>query len=600
MTNDETKASVAPEVSLPAPKTTAEILRRTSGYLQRYSGMALANIGFALISLLFSLVFPQVTQFIIDDVIGRAKLHFLVPAILALLAAYFFRDAFDGLRIHFSARFEQNVIYDMRRDIYGRLQRLPLPFFDGHASGDLMSLVMEDVIAVERVVIDGCEIGVTAVLSILAVVAILFVKDAALAAYATIPLLFLAVGTLLYTRMGHVLFRMQRQASATMNALIADNLQGIRQIKAFGQEQEQSERFRFFADALRRRSIAVMSLWAVYSPAMNFVTSLGTVLVMWQGGKLVVSGDLSLGQLVGFLFYLPLLYQPIGRLHRLNQMLQAARASIERLCDALDEPDERISPPPSGKFIQPVRGEVRYEKVSFAYAPGRPVLRDISLHAKPGEMVALVGRTGSGKSSLASLLLAFYRPLAGQIEVDGQNIQGIPIDALRAEISIVSQEAFLFNGTVRDNILFARAFATEEEMHAACRAANCHEFIMQLPEAYESRVGERGVRLSVGEKQRISIARALLKNSPILVLDEATASVDFVTEGLIQEALQRLMKGRTTFVIAHRLATVQHADQILVMEQGAIVERGRHEDLIERSALYRKLCNNSEDGELFC
>jgi len=292
---------------------------------------------------------------------------------------------------------------------------------------------------------------------------------------------------------------------------------------------------------------------------------------------------------VEFLFFLALFYEPMGRLHGLNQMLQAARAAGERVFDILDATTETANSKRRGQLRTPVRGEVIFEHVSFNYAPGRPVLRDVSLHVLPGQMAALVGPTGAGKSTLVNLLPAFYEITSGRVTIDGQDTSQITLESLRAQISVVSQEPFLFNGTVRENILYGRIAASEAEMIAAARAANCHDFICRLPEGYDSRVGERGVKLSVGEKQRVSIARALLKNAPILVLDEATASVDTATEGLIQEALERLMANRTSFVIAHRLSTIRKAHQILVLRHGQIIERGTHEQLLEANGLYARL-----------
>ena len=304
---------------------------------------------------------------------------------------------------------------------------------------------------------------------------------------------------------------------------------------------------------------------------------------------MVLEGTMKLGELIGFLFFLALFYEPIGRLHGLNQMLQAARAAGERVFDILDATTEAGGSRRSESFHLPVRGEVVYEAVHFSYGKERVVLRDVSLRARPGEMIALVGPTGAGKSTLVNLLPAFYEPTAGRITIDGQDLSRISLESLRAQISVVSQEPFLFNGTVRENILYGKLNAAEAELIAASRAANCHEFISHLPEGYDSRVGERGVKLSVGEKQRVSIARALLKNAPILILDEATASVDTATERLIQEALERLMANRTSFVIAHRLSTIRDADQILVLRQGQIIERGTHDELLDFNGLYAKL-----------
>jgi ABC-type multidrug transport system fused ATPase/permease subunit len=484
----------------------------------------------------------------------------------------------NGIRIWVNNFFEQNVIYDMRRDVFKHLQRMPVGYFDQRASGDLMTRVVEDVNAVERVLIDGTEQGTVASLSVIGVLIILFYKNPVLAWMALAPIPILAGGTLCYTLTAHRRYRAQRRAASAMNAFLMDGLQGIRQIKAFGRQEHEDERFDRRADDLRRGTLGVMRVWAVYSPAMTFAASLGIALVLWLGGSLVAAHKLSVGQLVGFVLYLSLFYEPLGRLHGLNQMLQAARAAGERVFDIMDATEEGRSASRTGTLALPVRGAVNYDGVHFSYAGERTALKNISLEAAPGQMIALVGPTGSGKSTLVNLLPAFYETASGRILIDGQDTARVSLASLRAQISVVSQEAFLFNGTVGENIRYGRLDATEAEVAGAA-----------LAEGYNSRVGERGVRLSVGEKQRVSIARALLKNAPILILDEATASVDTATEKLIQEALERLMSNRTSFVIAHRLSTIVKADQILVLLHGEIVERGSHRELIEQNGLYARL-----------
>jgi ATP-binding cassette, subfamily B, bacterial len=572
-------------------RSTGEILRRVAVYLRPYKGMAAGTIACALLSMTFSLAYPKLTQFVIDRVLVQKQFDLLTPMMLALLGAFLLRDLFNSLRIRINNTFEQNVIYDMRRELYARLQRLPVNYFDQRASGDLMTRVVEDVNSVERVLIDGTEQGTVALLSIVGVTAIMFATNPLLAAVAMVPLPLLAGGALWYTLTAHRRYRVQRQAASAMNALLMDNLQGVRQIKAFGREPHEDGRFAQRADALRQGTLGIMRVWAAYSPAMSFAAALGMGLVLWAGGRQVLAGQMTLGQLVGFTLYLGLFYEPVARLHGLNQMLQAARAAGERVFDILDTPVERPEPLRRQTLRTPVRGDVVYERVAFSYVGGQAVLHDVSLHARPGEVVALVGPTGAGKSTLVNLLPAFYEPSTGRILIDGQDVATITLDSLRAHISVVSQEAFLFNGTIRENILYGRLDATEDELVAASRAANCHEFIMRLPAGYDSRVGERGVKLSVGEKQRVSIARALLKDAPILILDEATASVDTATERLIQEALERLMAHRTSFVIAHRLSTIRSANQILVMRQGQIIERGTHDELLAANGLYSKLAH---------
>src|SRR5688572_8432461 len=571
-------------------RSTWEIVRRVSRYLKPYRLMAAGTIACAILSLGFSFVYPKLTQYVIDDVIGQRQVQMLAPIMLALIGAFLLRDVFNSLRIRINNTFEQNVIFDIRRDVYARLQRLPVGYFDQRASGDLMTRVLEDVNSMERVLIDGTEQGTVSILSIVGVLAILFTMHAKLALVALVPIPILAAGALWYTMTAHKRYRAQRLASSAMNALLMDNLQGVRQIKAFAREGHEDERFASRADDLRTGTLGVMRVWAMYSPAMSFAAALGIGLVLWYGGAQVIAGTIKIGELVAFTIYLSLFYEPIGRLHGLNQMLQAARAAGERVFDILDSEQERESQTARLRELpQHVSGDVRYENVSFGYSPEKPVLKHVSLHASPGEMIALVGPTGAGKSTLVNLLPAFYERTSGRITIDGVDISQVTLESLRRQIAVVSQEPFLFNGTVGENILYGRLEASEAEMISAARAANCHDFIRKLPEGYDTRVGERGVKLSVGEKQRVSIARALLKDAPILILDEATASVDTATEKLIQEALEHLMQNRTSFVIAHRLSTIRRADQILVLHHGEIIERGTHSELLEQGGLYSRL-----------
>jgi ABC-type multidrug transport system fused ATPase/permease subunit len=572
MTDRKTHSFQSDPTFVAKSRSTWEILRRVAAYLRPYKLMAAGTIGCALFSMAFSLAYPKLTQFVIDDVIGQKRIDLLAPMMLALLGAFLLRDIFNSLRIRINNAFEQNVIYDMRCDVYARLQRLPVNYFDQRASGDLMTRIVEDVNAVERVLIDGTEQGSVAVLAIIGVAAIMFATNPALAAIAMVPLPLLTLGALWYTLTAHRRYQLQRRAASAMK-----------------REPHEDKRFARCADDLRAGTLGIMRAWAAYSPAMTFAGALGMVLVLWAGGRQVLADKMTIGQLVGFLFYLALFYEPISRLHGLNQLLQAARAAGERVFDILDTAVERAGDLPRQKLRTPVRGDVVYQDVGFSYNPERVVLRNISLHVRPGEMVALAGPTGAGKSTLVNLLPAFYEATAGRITIDGQDISGISLESLRAHISVVSQEAFLFNGTIRENILYGRLDATEAELVAASRAANCHEFIERLPLGYDSRVGERGVKPSVGEKQRVSIARALLKNAPILILDEATASVDTATERLIQEALEHLMANRTSFVIAHRLSTIRKAGQILVMQHGQIIEMGTHAELLELNGLYSRL-----------
>ncbi len=560
---------------------------RVFRYLRRYPGWAAGTLGCALLSTALVIVFPKVTQIIVDEV-GAGRGERVWPLVGWALLAFAARDLLNGARIIFNNTFEQKVIFDLRSDLYSHIQTLPLRWFDNRATGDLMTRVMEDVNAVERVLIDGIEQGAVAVLQIMVVGLMLFSYHATLAWWAFIPVPLLAAGALAYTLTAKLRYRGQRKASSAMNALLHDNLAGIRQIKTYVQEAQQHGRFNAASSQLQKATLVVMRVWAVYNPTMSFFGSLGLLIVVALGAQAVLRHEMSVGDLASFLLLTGFLYEPIGRLHQLNQILQAGRAAGERIFEILDEKGEaddgQVVEVPGG-----FKGCVEYRGVGFSYRPEALVLKDISLLVPPGATVALVGETGAGKSTLVQMLIRFYEKDCGEILIDGTPLETIRRSALRNLVGLVTQESFLFNGTLRENLMFGNPSATEAELSSVLKTANAEGFVGRLPERLETVVGERGVKLSVGEKQRIAIARMLLKDPPILILDEATASVDTETERQIQEALERLMQKRTCFVIAHRLSTVRNAEQILVMERGQVVERGRHEELVARGGLYARL-----------
>ncbi|MGE5208798.1 MAG: ABC transporter ATP-binding protein, partial [Alphaproteobacteria bacterium] len=539
---------------------------RVFAYLKRYPWMAAGTLTCAILGTLMVIVFPSVTKWIIDDVVRANRPDKLLPLILVAAGAFLVQHVFNSLRIILNNTFEQKVIFDLRSDLYSHIQMLPLRWFDNRATGDLMTRVIEDVNSVERVLIDGIEQGVVAVLQIVIVLAVMFYWNIKLALLALVPFPLLIGGALAYTLTAHRRYRLQRRAASNINALLHDNLAGVRQIKSFAREREEHARFNRASDQLRHATLVVMRTWAIYSPSMSMFEAMGAVLVLGFGSHAVLTGTMQIGDLVAFLLLTAFLYDPITRLHQLNQLVQAGRAAGERVFDILDEKPEPgfVAERGDRGDSKRVVGDIRYEDVSFSYAEGLPALRHVSFEAPPGTTTALVGATGAGKSTLVNLLARFYEFDSGQIYVDGKPIRDYNLRTLREAIGVVTQESFLFNGSIRENLLMGKPTATDAELWGAVDAANARAFIVRLPDGLESIVGERGVKLSVGEKQRLSIARALLKDPPILILDEATASVDTATERLIQEALEHLMANRTSIVIAHRLSTIVHADQILV------------------------------------
>ncbi|HSA87989.1 MAG TPA: ABC transporter ATP-binding protein [Nitrospira sp.] len=564
-------------------------LLRVLLYLRPHRALAIATLLCAACATAMELVPPWVIKIIIDDVIQAEQASLLPWAIGLLVGAHVLKNVFASLRIRLNNQLEQTVVHDLRRHIFSALQRLSITYFENRSTGEIMSRVTGDTEHVERIFIDGLEGMLTASLTLVGITGLLFMLNWKLAALSLLPIPVLVLSAGWFTSKVHGYYRETRRSAAELNGYLQDALSGIRETMGFGRQGHEQARFDRLSQAYSEKNLKAMVLWSLYSPGMILVAAFGTILILWYGAGEVMEGRLTLGELVLFLSYLGMFYVPINQIHSVNHMLQHALAASERVFDVLDTiPDVTDRP----GVITPghrAQGEVRFDGVCFHYRSDVPVLRGVSATVQAGERVALVGMSGAGKSTLLKLLMRFYDVTAGTISIDGKDIRDLPISYLRQQIGFVQQEPFLFNGTVRDNLLYGDLHADQARLEAAARAARAHEFIAALPEGYDTWIGERGVKLSVGQKQRVSIARVLLKDPPIVIFDEATSNIDTETEVKIREALAELTMGRTTFIIAHRLSTLHDVDRILVLDQGRLAEEGRHDELLSRGGVYAGL-----------
>jgi len=535
------------------------------------------------------LIPPWLIKIVIDMLVEGVPDSTVYWVAGSLGISYLARNLFNYKRIMLNNKVEQKVVYDIRSHVFQSLQKMSLNYFENRSTGEIMSRVNDDVTHVERIFIDGIEQASTAILTLIGITGILFYMHWKLALAALIPIPLLAYGAWKYTHQARDLYYQQRERAAGLNSILQDIVSGIKETLAYNRQNRETGRFNEKSHAYCEGTLTVMRLWAIYSPAMMFLGSLGTVFILFYGISAVQAGELTLGSLVAFLSYLALFYTPINQLHSLNNMLQQALASSKRLFEIIDFQPDVIEAEHAILPSTPSQGSIVFENVSFSYLKEKTVLKGVSFEIGSGKTVALVGHTGSGKSTAVKLLMRFYDAGSGRILIDGRSIQELKISYLRDQIGLVSQEPFLFNGTVLENILYGNLEAIRGEAVEAAKAAFADEFIQNLPNGYETVVGERGVKLSGGERHRIAIARAILKDPPILILDEATASVDTETEAKIQTALERLADKRTTLIIAHRLSTLENADSLLVLQNGELVETGNHDELMEQNSIYSRL-----------
>ncbi|MDW8327218.1 MAG: ABC transporter ATP-binding protein [Anaerolineales bacterium] len=613
-------------------------LQRAAAYLWRYRNQAVLPYLFLLIATLAQLAVPNMIRRIIDAVtdgfiarqalegISRIPPQFVGAALpqiltalnfpadwslerltaeltarrdgapaailsagLAIVAFSIVRGLFAFLQAYWAEKNSQAVAFDLRNDLFAKIQRLSFSYHDRNQTGQLMVRATDDVEKVRLFLGQGLVQLVSGLVLLVAVLFILFTTNAGLA-LAALPIL--PIGLVVFMIFGAIsgpLFGKVQQRLSELNTILQENLAGIKVVQAFTREKEEQAKFKSAATALFRQQLEVTRVLVFLFPLIFLIANLGQVAVTYFGGRLIINGGLTFGEWQEFSLYLLYLFIPLGQFGLIVTQLGQASASASRIFEILDAQND-VTDRPGARPLPPVQGRVQFENVTFRYfGSGEPVLKNVSFTVEPGQTVALLGATGSGKTTIINLLPRFYDPTEGRITIDGHDLRDVTLDSLRSQIGIVLQETTLFTGTIRDNIAFGKPDASLEEVMEAAKAAAAHDFIMSFPQGYNTPVGERGSTLSGGQKQRIAIARALLINPRILILDDSTSSVDVATEARIQKALDQLMKGRTSFVIAQRISTVMNADQILVLDRGVIVARGKHADLLEDSPIYAEI-----------
>jgi len=561
-------------------------------YVRPHKDLAVSVLILSLAMSFLGILPVLLTKPLVDDVFKRKDFGYLLVLVMVLAFVYLFNALLSGCRQYLSGWLGQEIIYDLRNDGYRNLQRLSLSFFDRRRTGELMSRVNNDTQRVQGFLVQVTQQTLIDVMTMLWIGVILFLLDWRLALMTMVPIPLISYGTIWFTHKIHGIYHRLWRRVAALNALLTDTISGIRLVKAFGQEDGAERRFSRKSDEYFVENVRSIRLRSVFFPAIHLSTLLGSLAIWIYGGwkHMTDPTALTLGSLLVFMRLIWQFYNPVRNLSLLSHQFQHAATSAERVFEVIDT-EREIDEVPGAVTLETMQGEVEADGVAFGYEPGQTVLHDINFVAKPGQMIGIVGPSGVGKTTLANLLLRFYDVTQGRISIDGVNVRELSLTTLREFTSVVLQDPFLFHGTILENIRYSQPEAPLENVIRAAKAASAHDFICEFPDAYDTHVGERGVRLSGGQKQRIAIARAILKDPRILILDEATSSVDTETESLIQAAMEQLVKDRTTFVIAHRLSTLRRADCILVLNDGTIVERGTHEELLAMGGFYASLCD---------
>lgn len=564
-------------------------LKRLLRYLTRYWFFLILALLAMTINRVLAMAVPELSQRAIDVAIEQRRLGLLAFLALSIVGVTIFRGVF-----HFGQEYSlqyaaQKAIYDIRNAMYDHLQRLPFSFYDKSQTGQLVSRATGDIDSLRRFFSFGMFNFISSIFIFVAVFVLCMMKNWKLALLALSVMPFIGYSGARFGRIVRPKFTSLRQKFADVTTAIQENVTGARVVRTFAQENHEIDKFTGQVRDLLKLNLELARLWSSYFPFMDFMSTLGMILVLGFGGWQIMKGQLTLGEFVAFNMYLMMLMMPVRMLGFIINTSQEAIASGQRIFEILDTKSE-VEESANAEPLPPIKGGITFENVSFGYETGEGlVLKNFTLDVQPGETVALLGATGSGKSTVINLIPRFYDPTSGRITIDGTDIRDVTLESLRKQISIVLQETYLFSSSIKDNISYGKTDATMEQITASAKAANIHDFISSLPKGYDTSVGERGVTLSGGEKQRVAIARALLMDPRILILDDSTSSVDTETEHLIQNALETLMRGRTTFVIAQRLSTVKRADKIVVLEEGEIVERGTHEELLEKGGIYAQI-----------
>ncbi|HEY7706152.1 MAG TPA: ABC transporter ATP-binding protein [Gaiellaceae bacterium] len=561
---------------------------RLLGFLRPYKWSLIVSIVLAVGSQACAVVMAWLTGDGLQTALTEPVTSTIWWIALAILVVGLIRALLMVGRRLISGRQALGVEFDMRNGLYAKLQRLSFGFYDTHQTGQLMSRATVDLQAVRFFLGYGLIFFFQHIATIVGVTAVMYVANwrLALAATAVTPLIVIVAYR--YSTVSHPILREVQQKMADVATVAEESIVGVHVVKSFAQEQDESQKFAGRSEAVFDQSVKANKQRALYVPLLSFLPLVAQAIVLLVGGRMVVNGDLSLRSFIFFNVLVVMLVMPLRMLGMWIGQAQRATASGERIFQVMDEPEE-VTDRPGAAELPEGDGLVRFERVTFGYDPDRPVLREIDLALQPGRTVALIGHTGSGKTTLAGLVPRFYDVAEGRVTVDGADVRDLKLVSLRRAIGIVAQDPFLFSDTVRENVAFGRPDATQEEIEDAARLAQAHEFIVQLPEGYDTVIGERGITLSGGQRQRIAIARALLLDPRILILDDATASVDATTEAKIRLGLRQAMRGRTTIIIAHRLSTLALADELVVLDRGRVAARGTHDDLIERSPVYREI-----------